>query len=73
MYVGFTVLELSRTLMYDFHYDFIKKKNDSKAKLLYSDTDSFIYEIETKDFYDDMKKELDRFDTSNFARDKSTK
>ena len=43
IYVGFAVLELSKWLMYDFHYNFIKKKND--AELLLSDTDSFTYEL----------------------------
>ena len=49
IYVGFTVLELSKYLMYDFHYNFIKKKFN--ADLLFTDTDSLTYEIKSKDTY----------------------
>ena len=50
IYTGFTVLELSKYLMYDFHYNFIKKKYD--ANLLFTDTDSLTYEIKSKDLYE---------------------
>ena len=50
VYVGFTVLELSRWLMYDFHYNFIKKHFD--AELLFTDTDSLTYEIKLEDIYE---------------------
>ena len=49
IYVGFTVLELSKYLMYDFHYNFIKKNFD--ADLLFTDTGSLTYEIKSKDTY----------------------
>ena len=52
IYVGFTVLELSKWLMYDFHYSFIKKQFD--AELLFTDTDSRTYEIESKDVYEEF-------------------
>ena len=69
IYVGMTVLDLSKVLMYDFHYNFIKEKYKEKAKLLFTDTDSLCYSIQTKDFYKDIKKHKDLFDTSNYPKD----
>ncbi|XP_075211196.1 uncharacterized protein LOC142318514 [Lycorma delicatula] len=68
LYVGLSVLELSKTLMYNFHYNIMKKKYRSKINLLYMDTDSFFYEIETHDFYQDLQDEsfIEYFDTSDF-------
>ena len=51
IYVGFTVLELSKWLMYDFHYNFIKKNFD--ANLLFTDTNNITYETKSKDFYEE--------------------
>lgn len=67
IYVGFSVLELSKALMYDFHYKYIIPKYEKRVTLLYTDTDSLIYEIKTDDFYKDIEPDIDaRFDTSDF-------
>ena len=64
IYVGFTVLDLSKWKMYDFHYNFIKKNFD--AKLLFTDTDSLTYEIKSEDIYKEFFKRKHLFDFSNF-------
>ena len=67
VYLGMHILELSKTLMFGFHYNYIKKKYGNKAKLLFTDTDSLMYEIQTEDFYEDIKGDVkDRFDTSDY-------
>ena len=65
IYLGQAILDISKTLMYEFWYDYIKPKYGDKAKLCYMDTDSFIIRIETKDFYKDIAMDVNRwFDTS---------
>ena len=66
IYVGFTVLELSKWLMYDFHYSFIKKHFD--AELLFTDTDSLTYEIKSEDVYEEFFKHKDLLNFSNFSK-----
>ena len=67
VYVGFTVLELSKWLMYDFHHNFIKKTFN--AKLLFTDTDSLTYEIKSEDVYEEFFKHKHLFDLSNYRKD----
>ena len=68
-YLGMCILDLSKTLMYDFHYNYVKQKYDSKAKLLFTDTDSLTYEIETSDVYQDFWNDKDKFDNSDYPQD----
>ena len=67
VYLGMCILDSSKTLMYEFHYNYIKKKYGDKAKLLFTDTDSLMYEIQTEDFYKDISADVKhRFDTSDY-------
>ena len=67
IYVGQAILDISKTLMYEFWYDYIKQKYGDKARLCYTDTDSFVMYIKTEDFYKDIAGDVERwFDTSNY-------
>ena len=67
VYLGMCILDLSKTIMFDFHYNYIKSKYGDKAKLLFSDTESLMYEIETEDFYKDISGDVkNKFDTSDY-------
>ena len=70
VYCGMAILDLSKSLMYDFHYGYILPKYGKNQKLLFTDTDSLCYEIETEDFYKDISGDVEKgFDTSNFPKD----
>ena len=70
VYCGMAILDLSKTLMYKFHYNYILPKYGRNQKLLFTDTDSLCYEIETEDVFEDISKDVeDNFDTSNFPKD----
>ena len=67
VYLGLSILEISKILMYEFWYDYIKPKYGDNVKLCYMDTDSFIMNIKTEDFYKDIADDVEkRFDTSNY-------
>ena len=64
IYLGMSILDISKTLMYEFWYDYIKSKYGDK---IYIDTDSFIIHIKTEDFYKDIDNDVERlFGTSNY-------
>ena len=59
LYLGISILDISKTLMYEFWYDYIGPKYGDKAKLYYTDTDSFIINIKTKDFSEDISNDVE--------------
>ena len=65
-YLGMCILDLSKTLMYDFHHNYMKKKYGDRAKLLFTDTDSLCFEIETEDVYKDFWNDKDMFNNSDY-------
>ena len=71
VYLGWSILDLSKTVMYDFWYDHVKPKYGENAKPCYMDTDSFIVHVKTDDIYKDIAKDVEtRFNTSNFEIDR---
>ena len=67
IYLGMSILDLSKTLMYKFHYDYVKPKWEDKATLLFTNTDSVCYEIRMDDAYKDISGDVDEwYDTSNY-------
>ena len=71
VYLSLSILEISKTLMYEFWYDYMEPKYSDKVKLCYMNTDSFIMQIKTKDFYKDIANDVEkRFDTSNYKCDR---
>ena len=72
VYLGLSILDLSKTVMYEFWYDYVKPKYGENAKLCYMDTDSFIVHVKTDDIYKDIAEDVEtRFDASNFGLDRS--
>ena len=71
IYLGLSILEISKILMYEFWYDYMKPKYDNNIKLCYTDTDSFMMNIKTEDFYKDIANDVEkRFDRSNYEINK---
>ena len=67
--LGMSIFDISKTLMYEFWYDYIKPKYKEKAKLCYMDTDSFVIHIFTEDFFEDINNDIERwFDTANYDK-----
>ena len=71
IYLGLSILDISKITMYEFWYDHVKSKYEDKARLCYMDTDSFVVNIKIKDFYKDIAENVkERFDTSNYIYDR---
>ena len=69
VYLGTSILDISKTLMYEFWYDYVKPKYNDKANLWYMDTDRFVINIFTEYFFEDISNDIERwFDTSNMMR-----
>ena len=70
VYLGQAILDLSKTLMYKFHYDYMRLKYGSKVELWYMDIDNFVYKIGTEDFYQDIYADVEkRFNTSIYLKE----
>ena len=61
------ILKLNKVLMYEFHYDYIKNKYDNRSKLLFTDTDSLMYEVKTEDIHEDFNNDEEILDFSNYS------
>ena len=71
IYLGLSILEISKTTMYEFWYDYIRRKYEDTVKLCYTDMDSLVMNIKTKHSYKDIAKDVEeRFDTSNYGFDR---
>ena len=69
VYFGQAILDLSKIVMYEFHYDYMVPKYCDRLKLCYMDTDSLVYDIKTEDFYEDIANDVEaRFDTSGYSK-----
>ncbi|XP_050543411.1 uncharacterized protein LOC126906701 [Daktulosphaira vitifoliae] len=72
VYAGFCILDISKTLVYDFHYNYMKKHFKDRIMLMYGDTDSLVYYVLTENFYAEIKEHpelMERFDTSSLPKD----
>ena len=69
IYLGMSILDISKIPMYEFWYDYLKPKYKENLQLCYMDTDSYIFGVKTKDWYKDISIEIEKiFDTSNIQR-----
>ncbi|XP_070163484.1 uncharacterized protein [Polyergus mexicanus] len=69
IYVGMCILDISKIRLYEFHYEYMLPLYRDKCKIMYTDTDSLIYRVECEDIYENMKRDIDKFDTSDYAMD----
>jgi len=69
IYVGMYILDISKVCLYEFHHEYMSPMYRDKCKIMYTDTDSLIYHIECDDVYKNMKRDIARFDTSNYPAD----
>lgn len=67
--VGMAILDISKVVMYEYYYNFLKPKYGENVCMAYTDTDSFVLHVKTDDFYADMKQNLERYDTSDYPED----
>ena len=67
IYLDMSILDINKTLMYEFWYDYINPKYQDKAKLCYTDTDNFVIHIKTEDFYEDIANDVEKH-TSNYSK-----
>ena len=65
-YIGMCILEFSKVLMYELHYDYIENKYNNKSKLLFTDNNGLMYEIKTEEAYEDFSSDKEMFDFSNY-------
>ena len=71
VYLGLSVIDLSKTVMHELWFDYLKPKYGENAKLCYMDTDSFLVHVKTDDIYKDIAEDVEkRYDTSNFEIDR---
>ena len=71
IYLGMPILDISKIVMYEFWYDYMKAKYGDNVKLCYTDTNSFIFHIKTEDFYEDIADDVERrFDTPSYEIDR---
>ncbi|KAL6429482.1 hypothetical protein ACFW04_008266 [Cataglyphis niger] len=69
IYVGMCILDISKIRLYEFHYEYMLPLYRDKCGIMYTDTDSLIYRVECEDIYENIKRDIDRFDTSDYAAD----
>lgn len=69
IYVGMSILDISKTCLYEFHHDFMVPLYRDKCRVMYTDTDSLIYHIHCEDVYEDMKRNIEKFDSSDYSID----
>ncbi|KYN30743.1 hypothetical protein ALC56_14987 [Trachymyrmex septentrionalis] len=69
IYVGMCILDISKVCLYEFHHEYMLPLFHDKCKIMYTDTDSLIYRVECEDVYETMKRDIARFDTSDYPTD----